>query len=56
MKPFTSILTESGKGYARVILNRPDRRNAFDARMVEELCETLRRWGGISRPRHRLDR
>lgn len=41
MKSFTSILTESGKGYARVILNRPDRRNAFDARMVEELCEVF---------------
>ena len=41
MKSFMSILTESGKGYARVILNRPDRRNAFDARMVDELCETF---------------
>lgn len=41
MKHFTSILVELSKGYARVTLNRPDRRNAFDARMVEELCEVF---------------
>jgi methylglutaconyl-CoA hydratase len=33
----TSILVESEKGLARVTLNRPDRRNAFDAGMVEEI-------------------
>lgn len=32
-----SILVESEKGFARVTLNRPDRRNAFDAAMVEEI-------------------
>jgi methylglutaconyl-CoA hydratase len=32
-----SILIESEKGLARVTLNRPDRRNAFDAPMVEEI-------------------
>ena len=32
-----SILVESEKGVARVTLNRPDRRNAFDAAMVEEI-------------------
>lgn len=36
-----SILVESDKGVARVTLNRPDRRNAFDARMVEEVRETF---------------
>ena len=41
----TSILVESSKGYARVTLNRPDRRNAFDACMVEELCETFKTLG-----------
>jgi len=44
MKRSTSILVESNKGCARVTLNRPDRRNAFDALMVEEICtafETL---------------
>lgn len=44
MKRFTSILVESNEGCARVTLNRPDRRNAFDALMVEEICtafETL---------------
>lgn len=41
MKHFTSILAEADKGYARVTLNRPDRRNAFDACMVEELCEVF---------------
>jgi methylglutaconyl-CoA hydratase len=44
MKNFTSILVESNKACARVSLNRPDRRNSFDALMVEEICaafETL---------------
>lgn len=41
MKHFTSILVELNKGCARVTLNRPDRRNAFDARMVEELGEAF---------------
>lgn len=41
MKHFTSIHVESSQGRARVTLNRPDRRNAFDARMAEELCEVF---------------
>ena len=41
MKKSTSILVESNKGWARVTLNRPDRRNAFDAGMVEELREAF---------------
>jgi len=45
MKHSTPILVESNKGCARVTLNRPDRRNAFDARMVEELCEAFKALG-----------
>ncbi|MBL8037881.1 MAG: enoyl-CoA hydratase/isomerase family protein [Nitrospira sp.] len=41
MKDSTLILVESNKNSARVILNRPDRRNAFDARMVKELCDVF---------------
>lgn len=41
MKNSTSILIESNRGSARVTLNRPDRRNAFDARMVKELCDAF---------------
>lgn len=37
----TSILVESDNSCARVTLNRPDRRNALDARMVEELGEAF---------------
>ena len=40
-----SILVESEKGLARVTLNRPDRRNAFDAAMVEEMRRTFDRLG-----------
>jgi methylglutaconyl-CoA hydratase len=36
-----SILIESEKGLARVTLNRPDRRNAFDAGMVEEIHQAF---------------
>ena len=35
------ILVESEKGLARITLNRPDRRNAFDAAMVEEIRKTF---------------
>jgi methylglutaconyl-CoA hydratase len=45
MKNFTSILVESNKACVRVTLNRPDRRNSFDAHMVEELCEAFRALG-----------
>ena len=41
MKNCTSILVESNNGYTRVTLNRPDRQNAFDAEMVEELREAF---------------
>ncbi len=41
MKNSTSILVESNESSARVILNRPDRRNAFNALMVEELCDAF---------------
>ncbi|HEU4505430.1 MAG TPA: enoyl-CoA hydratase-related protein [Nitrospira sp.] len=37
----SSILIESEKGLARVTLNRPERRNAFDADMVEEIREAF---------------
>jgi methylglutaconyl-CoA hydratase len=40
-----SILVESEKGLARVTLNRPDRRNAFDASMVEEICQAFQTLG-----------
>jgi methylglutaconyl-CoA hydratase len=36
-----SILVESDKGVARVTLNRPARRNALDASMVEEVREAF---------------
>jgi methylglutaconyl-CoA hydratase len=45
MKPSTSIFVELGKGCARVTLNRPDRRNAFDGGMVQELCEAFNTLG-----------
>ena len=37
MNSLTSISVELRNGIARVTLNRPDRRNAFDQRMVDEL-------------------
>jgi methylglutaconyl-CoA hydratase len=37
MAEWSSIIVEPKNGIARVTLNRPDRRNAFDQRMVEEL-------------------
>ena len=40
-----SILVELEKGLARVMLNRPDRRNAFDAAMVEEIRRAFDRLG-----------
>ncbi|HJT22826.1 MAG TPA: enoyl-CoA hydratase-related protein [Nitrospira sp.] len=39
------IIVESSKGLARVTLNRPDRRNAFDGNMVDGLCETFDAFG-----------
>ncbi len=40
-----SILIESEKGIARVMLNRPDRRNAFDSTTVEALQGAFARLG-----------
>ena len=40
-----SILSESEKGIARVTLSRPDRRNAFDAVMVEEVRQVFHTLG-----------
>jgi len=45
MKEYASILIESNKGLARVTLNRPDRRNSFDAGMVADLCEAFETLG-----------
>ena len=40
-----SILVESEKGFARVTLNRPERRNAFDPEMVDDIREAFLRLG-----------
>ena len=40
-----SILIDSEKGVARVTLNRPERRNAFDAAMVEDIRLAFERLG-----------
>jgi methylglutaconyl-CoA hydratase len=45
MKKWGTILVEVEKGLARVTLNRPDRRNAIDDRMVGELCESFEELG-----------
>ncbi len=45
MKNPVAILVESNDGAARVTLNRPHRRNAFDAGMVEELCRAFAELG-----------
>jgi methylglutaconyl-CoA hydratase len=45
MKHFSTILVESRNGVAHVTLNRPERRNAFDAGMANELCEAFDRLG-----------
>lgn len=41
MKDRVAIVVEPSNGLARVTLNRPHRRNAFDASMVGELCEAF---------------
>jgi methylglutaconyl-CoA hydratase len=41
MSRWTSIIVDSQGGIARVTLNRPERRNAFDQRMVEELHDSF---------------
>jgi methylglutaconyl-CoA hydratase len=45
MKEAVAILVESKDGLARVTLNRPHRRNAFDAPMVGELCQAFDKLG-----------
>ena len=41
MRPFTTLMIESNGAIARVTLNRPDRRNAFDGQMATELREAF---------------
>lgn len=41
MHRFTSLVIDSDGSIARVMLNRPERRNAFDGRMVTELSEAF---------------
>jgi methylglutaconyl-CoA hydratase len=41
----TGLLQESTGGIARLTLNRPDRRNAFDGSLLAELCNAFLRWG-----------
>lgn len=43
MTEWTSIIVEQERGIGRVTLNRPKRRNAFDAQMATELCEGFER-------------
>lgn len=45
MKNPVAILVESNDGVARVTLNRPHKRNAFDAGMVEELFQAFAELG-----------
>lgn len=45
MRRFTHILVDSRNGIARVTLNKPDRRNAFDDRMAAELHEAFKQLG-----------
>ena len=44
MSRWTSIIVDSRGGIARVTLNRPERRNAFDQRMVEELHDSFQQF------------
>lgn len=46
MAEWVSIIVESRGGMARVTLNRAERRNAFDQRMVCELQESFAQLGG----------
>lgn len=46
MSEWTSIIVARQDGIARVMLNRPERRNAFDQRMIEELHESFQRLAG----------
>ncbi|MBI5855138.1 MAG: enoyl-CoA hydratase/isomerase family protein [Nitrospirae bacterium] len=46
MGPFSSIVVEARNGIVSIALNRPDRRNAFDHRMVTELCDAFTKLGG----------
>lgn len=41
MNQFTTVAVEPDGSIARVMLNRPERRNAFDSRMVTELSEAF---------------
>jgi methylglutaconyl-CoA hydratase len=45
MPRFSNLLVESSQAVARVTLNRPEKRNAFDALMVDELREAFEELG-----------
>ena len=40
-----AIIVESEKGLARVTMNRPERRNAFDSEMVDEIHDAFLKLG-----------
>jgi len=42
MARFKHILTESGSGVMTITLNRPEKRNALNPLLIEELTEALR--------------
>jgi methylglutaconyl-CoA hydratase len=46
MSRFHTLLVESSRAIARITLNRPERRNAFDALMADELREAFEEVGG----------
>ncbi len=48
MSRFHTLLVESSRAIARITLNRPERRNAFDALMADELREAFEELGGDS--------
>jgi methylglutaconyl-CoA hydratase len=45
MRRFSDIHVVSEQGVARLTLNRPERRNAFDERMATELCDAFEELG-----------
>ncbi len=45
MGQFSDLQVTSKNGMARITLNRPERRNAFDDRMATELCEAFEELG-----------
>lgn len=43
MTGYETIRAESGEGYLELVLNRPERLNALDGQMADELCDVFRR-------------